>query len=100
MAKPEQQRKTTSGVDGRPDSPDNETVVVPEVELSVRDVRPVHMAWKQVQMEVARYLEEASAAADFFQHSSALMNNHLKNNMLQVGVFVALNIIPWYSRSW
>ncbi len=29
-------------------------------------------------------MDEAAAAADFFQHSSALMTNHLKNNLLQM----------------
>jgi hypothetical protein len=40
--------------------------------------------WLQVQSDINRYHEEATAAADFFQHSSALMTNHLKNNLLQV----------------
>ncbi len=39
----------------------------------------------QVQTEVSKYEEEAAAASAFFQHSSHLMTNHLKNNLLQVG---------------
>jgi hypothetical protein len=38
----------------------------------------------QVQTEVARYHEEATAAADFLRNSQSLMNTHLRNNLLQV----------------
>ncbi|KAJ9507914.1 hypothetical protein QJQ45_021255, partial [Haematococcus lacustris] len=59
-------------------------LALPEVVITVREARPVHMLWKQVQTEINRYHEEAAAAADFFTHSSALMTNHLKNGLLQM----------------
>lgn len=99
---------------------DEEVMALPEICISVREARPVHLMWKQVRLartggrpqassqastkaswcrgpcivadgfvaqvtsDIHRYHEEAAAAADFFQHSSGLMTNHLKNNLLQV----------------
>jgi hypothetical protein len=45
----------------------------------------VRAAWEGLQSAVARYGEEARAAADFFQGAAGLMVAHLRNALLEVG---------------
>lgn len=73
----------------RPGSAEERAALLPEITLTVREVRPVHLLWKQIQTEYTRYVDECAAAAEFFQHSSRVMKTHLKNSLLQVGVTLA-----------
>ena len=67
-------------------------VAMRPVYIPVRDARPVHGLWKQVGADLGRYKEEVSAAADFIQHASPLMSNHLKNKLLQVSASASVRV--------
>ncbi|GAX79832.1 hypothetical protein CEUSTIGMA_g7272.t1 [Chlamydomonas eustigma] len=64
--------------------PKQQVSSIKDVQVSVRDARTVHMSWKQVQLEITRYTEEATAAATFCRTSSGIMISHLKKTLQQI----------------
>ncbi|GLI61741.1 hypothetical protein VaNZ11_004155, partial [Volvox africanus] len=47
--------------------------------------RKVRATWENLQAVVARYLDEARAAADYFQAAAVLMVTHLKTSLIESG---------------
>ncbi|GIM10486.1 hypothetical protein Vretimale_14027, partial [Volvox reticuliferus] len=47
--------------------------------------RKVRATWENLQAAVARYLDEARAAADYFQAAAVLMVTHLKTSLIESG---------------
>ncbi|GFR50873.1 hypothetical protein Agub_g13161, partial [Astrephomene gubernaculifera] len=70
------------GADGGHHPDDDDEDADPNKPPSGRQVRG---AWEALQASMARYTDEARAAADYFQNAAALMVTHLKTSLIESG---------------